>query len=272
VGTIVPSERKTPYYVRWQAGIQRDLGAGWLVEAYYLGSRGRNLPVLRELNGIPLQYLSTSPTRDTANESYLSGQVPNPFQGLLPGTSLNGSTIARGQLLRPFPQFLAGAANGSITGTVSVGTEEYVGGQLRRAPPHREAVLGRPRCSPPTRAPGSDSWLPEPSTPCSRTVSPQDRPNRVTAGATFRSLRARPEVGQREGRQGRASRMAAQGTYEYQTASHWCGTPAFITIHRDRRTSAQHRRAHLRRIAGPTSCLGHWASTSPGYGPHRSGS
>ena len=27
LGTIVPSERKTPYYTRWQAGIQRDLGA-----------------------------------------------------------------------------------------------------------------------------------------------------------------------------------------------------------------------------------------------------
>jgi hypothetical protein len=36
--------------------------------------------------------------------------VPNPFAGLLPGTSLNGSTIPVEQLLRPYPQF--NGANG----------------------------------------------------------------------------------------------------------------------------------------------------------------
>jgi hypothetical protein len=32
--------------------------------------------------------------------------VPNPFAGLLPGTSINGPTIQRQQLLKPYPQFL----------------------------------------------------------------------------------------------------------------------------------------------------------------------
>src|SRR5439155_11599792 len=31
--------------------------------------------------------------------------IPNPFAGLLPGTSLNTDTIARSQLLLPYPQF-----------------------------------------------------------------------------------------------------------------------------------------------------------------------
>jgi hypothetical protein len=31
--------------------------------------------------------------------------VRNPFAGLLPGTSLNGATVQRSQLLKPFPQF-----------------------------------------------------------------------------------------------------------------------------------------------------------------------
>ena len=31
--------------------------------------------------------------------------MPNPFAGLLPGTSLNGATVPRPQLLKPFPQF-----------------------------------------------------------------------------------------------------------------------------------------------------------------------
>jgi hypothetical protein len=35
----------------------------------------------------------------------LTANVPNPFQGLLPGTSLNGATIAYEQLVRFFPQY-----------------------------------------------------------------------------------------------------------------------------------------------------------------------
>src|SRR5262249_13978993 len=59
----------------------------------------------RSMDALPNQYLSTAPTRDQANIDYLSTQVPNPFAGLLPGTSLNTATIARSQLLAPYPQF-----------------------------------------------------------------------------------------------------------------------------------------------------------------------
>jgi hypothetical protein len=49
--------------------------------------------------------MSTSTERDQAVIDRLSANVPNPFRGLLPGTSLNGNTIALNQLLRPYPQF-----------------------------------------------------------------------------------------------------------------------------------------------------------------------
>jgi hypothetical protein len=58
-----------------------------------------------ELNPVPPEYLTTLNARDPAVDSFLSAQVPNPFRGLLPGTALNGATIERQQLLRPFPQF-----------------------------------------------------------------------------------------------------------------------------------------------------------------------
>jgi hypothetical protein len=57
------------------------------------------------LNPVPQQYLTTLNQRDPSVDSLLSAQVPNPFRGLLPGTSLNGATIERQQLLRAFPQF-----------------------------------------------------------------------------------------------------------------------------------------------------------------------
>ena len=42
---------------------------------------------------MPRQYLSTSPTRDTATINFLTQQVPNPMAGLLPGTGINGATV-----------------------------------------------------------------------------------------------------------------------------------------------------------------------------------
>ncbi|HEY3350084.1 MAG TPA: carboxypeptidase-like regulatory domain-containing protein [Thermoanaerobaculia bacterium] len=103
--SIIQTDRKTPTYTRWQAGLQRDLGKGWHAEVAYIGSQGRNLPVRHDLNGLPSQYVSNQAERDTAQEAYLAQAVTNPYAGLLPGTSFNGKTIQRGQLLRGYSQF-----------------------------------------------------------------------------------------------------------------------------------------------------------------------
>lgn len=113
--SIIQQDRKSPTYTRWSLGLLRDLGKGWRVEANYVGSEGRDLAVRKNINGTPREYLSTLGYRDTAVEAYLSANVPNPYKGLLPGTSYNGSTIQRGQLLKPYSQF----------GRVAV--EEYTG-------------------------------------------------------------------------------------------------------------------------------------------------
>jgi hypothetical protein len=192
VGTIVPTERDTPYYVRWQAAVQRDLGGGFVVEVAYVGSRGRNLPVTRELNQLPSQYLSTSPMRDAAQETYLSQQVPNPFQGLMPGTGLNGATIQRKQLLLPFPQFLAGASNGAVsgTGTISVATEEYEGSDRYNAGTVRLEKRfsgGNSLVATYTRSRLRDklNYLNPADGVLEDRISPNDRPNRATLGATL---------------------------------------------------------------------------------------
>src|SRR5262249_56326023 len=56
---------------------------------------------------------------------FLSTLVANPFQGLLPGTSSNGATIARSQLLRPYPQF------GNIRSYDDDGTSTYNSAQFK---------------------------------------------------------------------------------------------------------------------------------------------
>src|SRR5438270_102343 len=78
-----------------------------------------------ELTGIPARYLSTSRQRDQATIDFLSTLVANPFQGLLPGTSFNGATIARSQLVHPFPQF------GNIRTFDDDGTSVYNSAQVK---------------------------------------------------------------------------------------------------------------------------------------------
>ncbi len=96
---------KIPYTVLWSLNVQRALPGKFLLEVGYRGNKSLKLRVSHNLNGLPVQYLSTLPARDAVTINYLSQNVPNPFTGLLPGTNMNGSTMARSQLLLPYPQF-----------------------------------------------------------------------------------------------------------------------------------------------------------------------
>lgn len=113
---------------RWQIGVQRELPGGMVGEAVYVGNRGYNIEITRNINALPLQYLNTDNFRSAAmnsNNAILTAQVANPFQNLLPGTSFNNSTIARSQLLRPYPQF------GDVLTTNNDGKSWYHAGQFR---------------------------------------------------------------------------------------------------------------------------------------------
>src|SRR6266568_2119339 len=76
------------------------------VEASYVGNRGTHLGVTRQLDNTPAQYLSRLPVRDTQIINFLSQVFPNPFNGTNP---IYGTTTSRGNLLRPFPQFIIAA-------------------------------------------------------------------------------------------------------------------------------------------------------------------
>ncbi|HET8549356.1 MAG TPA: carboxypeptidase-like regulatory domain-containing protein [Bryobacteraceae bacterium] len=96
------AERKQPYAQRWSVGLQQEVMMGFVIEAAYVGNKAVRLPVDRELNPVPRQYLSTSPVRDQPAITFLSASFPNPFFGLGPVYTQN---ISRSQLLRPYPHF-----------------------------------------------------------------------------------------------------------------------------------------------------------------------
>ncbi len=103
-----------PYMQRWTLSLQRELPSRILMEVAYVGNRGSKMPVTRQLNFVPAQYLSTSPVRDQATIDYLTFQVPNPFYGIaeFAGTT-RGSNLRfnRNQLLLPFPHFTGVSAS-----------------------------------------------------------------------------------------------------------------------------------------------------------------
>jgi len=110
--TVYNHDQAAPYTMRWNLNIQRTFGRNFVLEAGYLGSRALHLFETRDstasdinVNSIPAQYLSRSLLRDNSTIQRLGAIVPNPFQGLLTDTALDGSTIALSQLLRPYPQF-----------------------------------------------------------------------------------------------------------------------------------------------------------------------
>jgi Carboxypeptidase regulatory-like domain/TonB dependent receptor-like, beta-barrel len=132
VSRFVPLDWNEAQNLRYTIGIQRELPHQWLLEAGYVGSRGWDLLTGGggaageiDLNAVPAQYLSTSRVRDQAVINSLATSVTNPFAGLIPGTSLNNPTVARSQLLRPYPQFL------NVRTFRSDGTSRYNSAQFK---------------------------------------------------------------------------------------------------------------------------------------------
>ncbi|BDC51639.1 hypothetical protein F183_A39540 [Bryobacterales bacterium F-183] len=106
--TFFNENPRQPQMQRWQVGFQRQLPGSFVWDASYVGNRGSFIEIGQNLNVTPQRYLSTASTRDNARNAYLTAQLPNPFQGLMPtgatGT-FTGANIARERLLRPFPQY-----------------------------------------------------------------------------------------------------------------------------------------------------------------------
>ncbi|MBM3735614.1 MAG: TonB-dependent receptor [Acidobacteria bacterium] len=92
------------YMQRYSFSVEREFGWRSVGEISYVGNRGTGLGVSRPYNPVPNQYLSQSPVRDQTAINNLNQQVQNPFFPL-PGTDLAARTVAKSQLLRPYPQY-----------------------------------------------------------------------------------------------------------------------------------------------------------------------
>ena len=130
---------KVAKQARWSFGVQRELWNGWMFEATYVGDKGYDIEITRNINALPNKYLSLDNSRtatQNANNTNLGGTVANPFfcnnpnatgTGCTSGSALfvgAGATTTRRQLLRPFPNF------GDINTTVNDGESWYQSAQF----------------------------------------------------------------------------------------------------------------------------------------------
>ncbi|MBI3682718.1 MAG: TonB-dependent receptor [Acidobacteria bacterium] len=104
--SFVPLSAANGMSQRWEVGMQHEFRGRWLFEGAYVGSKGYDLATGTNIvDAVPQKYLSTSPERDQPTIDFLGQIVPNPFRNLIAGTGLNGATVGRSQLLRPYPHF-----------------------------------------------------------------------------------------------------------------------------------------------------------------------
>ena len=109
---------KSPYVQNWSLSLQHLFPALTTLQMSYVGSRSVKLIIPQNLDALPAQYLSTVPYRDQQTITFLSQSYPNPFAGLVPGTSLNTSLTTLRQLLLPYPEFTGVTLNQSNLGSL----------------------------------------------------------------------------------------------------------------------------------------------------------
>jgi hypothetical protein len=100
------------YTQQWNFDVQRQITDTLAADVAYAGSHSIGLPATIQIDQIPNQDLSLG--------TALTQLVPNPFYGLVSVGVLAQSTVSRGQLLRPYPQF-----NGVSLGYTNVGNSIY---------------------------------------------------------------------------------------------------------------------------------------------------
>jgi hypothetical protein len=173
-------DRQPAYMQRWTFNLERVLPHRVLVVLGYIGNRGTGMGLAEEYDGVPAEYLSRLPVRDTAANNRLTRAVANPFFGMpeFAGSGIPGATVQAQQLLRPMPQFT------SVSTTSSRGFSWYHSLQLRV---ERRMANG-------FTIQGSYTWskfmeaiekLNSTDPVAHHVVSPQDRPQRVAISGVY---------------------------------------------------------------------------------------
>ncbi len=116
--SFINPDFRVPYVHQFSFGIQRQVPGNILLDVSYVGSRSMAQSTSKGFNEVSVDTLNLGNPAIGGNANFLNQQVPNPFAGLIPGTGLDNATVARSQLLRPYPQFTGFSVEQLNTGKI----------------------------------------------------------------------------------------------------------------------------------------------------------
>jgi hypothetical protein len=176
--TFINTKPLAPYMQRWQLSLQREFPHRIVLDAGYVGNRGTHVETTRDLDAVPIQYLSRSGVRDDATINYLTTNLPNPFYPLLPGTGRAGTLIPRYSLLTGYPQFT------SLTTTTNEGYSWYHSLQVKVEKRFSAGYTLQAAYTRSKLMEAIDFLNPGDPAPA-RTISDQDYPQRITISGIY---------------------------------------------------------------------------------------
>jgi hypothetical protein len=125
--TVAYLNRPLAYSHQYSLDIERELPGNLLIEAGYVGNLTRNVPLSFGVDVLPASELGHRTAAGVIDTAYYTAQLPNPMAGLIPNNAaLNGATITRQNLLRPYPQY-----SGISLAVVPIGKQRYDGFQSK---------------------------------------------------------------------------------------------------------------------------------------------
>jgi hypothetical protein len=95
--SVWDSNPKTPQSYQWNVGVEQQFPSNTVLNISYVGDRGLHLTNIFQLNQLNAAYLGLG--------TGLTTQVSNPFQPFVSIGTLSSKTVAKQQLLLPYPQF-----------------------------------------------------------------------------------------------------------------------------------------------------------------------
>jgi hypothetical protein len=167
------------YVHSFSFGIQRQLPGLINLDVSYVGSRTVAAGTTKPFNALSVENLALGDITQGGNPSFLTGQVPNPFAGLIPGTGLNNATVPRQQLLLPYPQFTAFSMQDYNVGKVWYNALQIT---LQKRYSHGLILTATYALSKNLQA--LNYLNPQDPLP-SRSLTPFDRPNRLTLAPIY---------------------------------------------------------------------------------------
>ena len=187
--TFLNPVMKSPYSLRWDADVQHSITKDLMFEVAYIGNHAVHLPIdYTQLNGIPRQFLSTLPIRDTS-ENFLTASAANPFSGLQ--TSENTATTTAAQILSRYPEFPVGdsatgwsGSTGVIEQNLDLGRSYYdsLNVRLEKRASHGLLFVFNYAYS---RMMEQISWLNDSNPVPEKRVSPDDHPQRYVFAMSY---------------------------------------------------------------------------------------